>query len=102
MGEKEPQATSRRGVFSGSSIFFLRRDSGNRYSSILSTSPVIAWRTVDLVCWNVFLFFFKGRNEDEEDRRMVDLGAEGQGDLSGKAVLMEVEESGGGALVTLR
>lgn len=33
---------------------------------------------------------------------MVDLGAEGQGDLSGKAVLMEVEESGGGALVTLR
>lgn len=46
MGEKEPQATRSRGVLDGSSIFFLRRLSGNRYSSMVLASPVIAWRKV--------------------------------------------------------
>jgi hypothetical protein len=94
MGEKEPQATRMRGVLDGSSIFFLRRDSGKRYSSISSASPVIACRAVDLFCDSRIGFLFTGWRKGEQVVRKTG----GVLDLSEEEVVsVAVEEPDGWA-----
>lgn len=96
MGEKEPQATRRSGVLDGSSIFFLSRESGKWYSSILSPSPVIACKTVDRLCKSEYVVLWEGRRKGEENDWMAETSGV---DLSGKTVFTVVlgtGESGGG------
>ena len=95
MGEKEPQATSSRGVFEEFSIFFLRRVSGNLYSSILLASPVIACKTVERLCEGKNRTLLKGRSKEEEYKGMT----EGVVDLSeDKVLVLKVDESDSGAV----